>query len=112
VSRNRKQAQLLGAFGLLGAAALPWMLWRRAIREIFGQFRVDVHYLVSELTPWVLIAVGLLFLLPVALSAGRDPDSRWYPRARNAYAAWGITLYLLGLGLGSQVAQIWKLSTF
>jgi hypothetical protein len=111
VSRNRRQAQILGALGLAGAAALPWVLWRRAIREIFGEFRVDVHYLLQELTPWVLIALGLLFLLPVALSAGRDPDSRWYPQARNAYAGWGITLYLLGIGLGSQVAQLWRLTT-
>ena len=29
-------------------------------------------------------SLGLLFLVPVAWSAGRDPESRWYPRARNA----------------------------
>jgi hypothetical protein len=56
--------------------------------------------------PWVLIAAGLAFFVPVAWSAGRDPGSRWYPRARNAYAGWGITLYLLGCGLATQVAQI------
>ena len=27
-------------------------------------------------------------------------------RVRNAYAGWGITLYLLGFGLATQVAQI------
>jgi hypothetical protein len=42
----------------------------------------------------------------VLASIGRRPDSRLYPRARNAYAAWGISCYLLGLALATQVAQI------
>jgi len=81
VTRNRRQARTVGAVGFLLAV-----------------------------TPWALIVLGLLFLVPVALSAGRDPESRWYPRARNAYAGWGISLYLLGVILGSQVAQLYSLS--
>jgi hypothetical protein len=42
----------------------------------------------------------------VVVSAGRDPESRFYPRARGAYLGWGVTLYLLGLALASQVAQL------
>ncbi len=81
MTRNRRQARTVGAVGFLLAV-----------------------------TPWALIVLGLLFLVPVALSAGRDPESRWYPRARNAYAGWGISLYLLGVILGSQVAQLYSLS--
>jgi hypothetical protein len=81
VTRNRRQARTVGAVGFLLAV-----------------------------TPWALIVLGLLFLVPVALSAGRDPESRWYPRARNAHAGWGISLYLLGVILGSQVAQLYSLS--
>ncbi len=81
MTRNRRQARTVGAVGFLLAV-----------------------------TPWALIVLGLLFLVPVALSAGRDPESRWYPRARNAHAGWGISLYLLGVILGSQVAQLYSLS--
>ena len=95
----------MGALGFAIAAALPWILWHRAIVAVSSGFQLDPSYL-SGWIPWVLIALGILFFVPVTLSAGRDPDSRWYPRARNAYAAWGITLYLCGCGLATQVAQI------
>ncbi len=45
-----------------------------------------------------------MLLLPVAWSAGRRPDSRLYPRFRNVYMGWGVSLYLMGLALASQVA--------
>jgi hypothetical protein len=35
-----------------------------------------------------------------------NPESRWFPRARAAYAGWGVTLYLLGFVLAWQVARI------
>ena len=44
--------------------------------------------------------------MPVLVSIGRSPESRLYPRGRNAYAAWAISLYLLGLILASQVAAV------
>jgi hypothetical protein len=40
------------------------------------------------------------------ISIGRRPDSRLYPRARNAYIGWGVSCYLLGAALATQVAQI------
>lgn len=110
MTRNRRQARTVGAVGFLLVASLPWILFWRPITGIAHEFRVDVHYFLTEWTPWALIVLGLLFLVPVALSAGRDPESRWYPRARNAYAGWGISLYLLGVILGSQVAQLYSLS--
>ena len=75
--------------GFLLAAALPLVLFPRVLSMV----------------------AGLAFLLPVAWSAGRNPESRWYPRARNAYAGWGISLYLLGFGLATQVAQITSLTS-
>jgi hypothetical protein len=105
LARSRRQARRAGALGLLAAVALPWILFNRVILVIASEFRMEADYLVGW-APWALIVVGLLFLIPVALSAGRDPGSRHYPRARNAYAGWGICLYLLGFALATQVAQL------
>jgi hypothetical protein len=108
--RARTRARWIGAAGFVAAVALPVLLFHNLVSDIASEFRLDARYLVTEWTPWLLLAGGLLFLAPVAWSAGRDNESRWYPRARNAYAGWGITLYLLGLGLAVQVAQIAGLS--
>jgi len=102
----RRRARRLGAVGFLAAVALPVVLFHEIVGDIASQFRLDLAYLLTEWTPWLLLAAGLVFLAPVAWSAGRDTESRWYPRARNAYAGWGITLYLLGLALAVQVAQV------
>ena len=40
--------------------------------------------------------------MPVVVSIGRAPGSRLYPRGRNAYAAWGVSLYLLGIVLAAR----------
>ena len=91
--------------GFIIAAALPPILWHRAIAAVAADFRMDIPYL----TGWIaygLIALGLLFFVPVLISIGRRPDSRLYPRARNAYVGWGVSLYLLGIALATQVAQI------
>jgi hypothetical protein len=102
---DRRTARLVGLAGFLAAAALPPLLWHRAIAAIAADFRIDLPYLTGWLA-YALIALGLLFFLPVLVSIGRRPDSRLYPRARNAYAGWGISCYLLGLALATQVAQI------
>lgn len=97
---------MVGAAGFVFAAALPFVLWRRAIEMVAADFRLDFNYLLTGWTAYTLIALGLLFFVPVVLSVGRDPDSRFYPRARNAYLGWGVSLYMLGFALASQVAQI------
>jgi len=102
---RRRQARRVGALGFLAAATLPFVLWWRALSLVAADFRLDLRYLTGWF-PWLLIVLGLAFLIPVALSAGRDPGSRWYPRARNAYAGWGVTLYILGCALAVQVTQI------
>jgi hypothetical protein len=101
-----RHAQLVGLGGFLVAAALPVVLWHRAIETIASDFRVELEYLVTGWTGYGLIALGLLFLIPVVVSIGRSPESRLYPRGRNAYAGWGVVLYLLGIMLASQVAAV------
>ena len=88
------------------AACLPVVLWHRPMAMIAEDFRLEAEYLVTGWTAYALIALGLLFFVPVVLSVGRDTDSRFYPRARNAYLGWGVSLYMLGFALASQVAQI------
>lgn len=88
-------------------AALPIALWHRVFGDIVASFHWSFRYAVGELSPWFLLLAGICFLLPVAISAGLDPESRLYPRARRAYSAWGTVLYLLGLALATQVAALW-----
>lgn len=103
--RRRRQARWLGAASFVLAAVFPVAAFHGVIEVLAEQPRLEFHYLTGWL-PWALLAGGLVFLLPVAWSAGMDPESRWFPRARGAYAGWGITLYLLGFLLAWQVARI------
>ena len=105
VQRRRRQARWLGALGFAAAAAAPYLLFHHVVEVLAEQPRMELHYLTGWV-PWGLLAAGLLFLLPVAWSSGMDPESRWFPRARAAYAGWGITLYLLGFLLAWQVMWI------
>ena len=105
LERERRQARMLGAVGFLVALCAPIALFHGVVETLAADFKADVQYL-SGWTPWFLLAGGLAFLLPVAWSAGMDPDSRFFPRARAAYAGWGVTLYLLGFLLAWQVQKI------
>lgn len=102
----RRNAQLVGLAGFVLALSLPVVLWHRAFRVIASDFRLEANYLISGWTGYTLIGLGLAFLFPVLLSIGRNPESRLYPRSREAYLGWGVSLYLLGLVLAAQVAQI------
>jgi hypothetical protein len=104
-SARRRRERRIGVIGLGVAAALPVVLWHGAMTAEASRFSFDWRYL-SGWTPWLLMALGLCFFLPVAASAGLSPTSRFYPRGRRAYLGWGITLYLLGFGLATQVAQL------
>jgi len=97
-----------GAFGWLITLTLaPFLLWHRVFGDIIVSFHWSLGYLVGELGPWLMLLAGAAFMVPVAVSVGRDPESRLYPRARRAYFAWGTVLYLLGLMLTVQVSQLW-----
>lgn len=103
---SRREAQLVGLGGFIAAAALPVILWHRAFSIIASDFRLETEYLVTGWTGYGLIGLGLTFMAPVVWSIGRRPGTRFYPRSRNAYAAWGVCLYLLGIVLASQVATV------
>jgi len=104
--RWRHTATALGWVGAL--VLLPILLWHRVIGDVLGSFRWSLSYVAAELTPWFLLLCGIGFLLPVALSAGRDPESRLFPRARRSYFVWGIVLYLLGLVLVAELVEVWN----
>ena len=106
---SRRKARWVGLAGFLAACAMPALLWHRSISAIASDFRFEVEYLVTGWTAYALIGLGLLFFLPVLVSIGRSPESRLYPRARNAYVGWGVSLYLLGALLASQVAAVTSL---
>ncbi len=105
-----RSARLTRAAAFLAAAVAPWVVFHGVLGEVLAGFRLDLGYLLAVLSPWLLIAAGIGFLVPVAWSAGADPEGRFYPRARSAYLGWGLTLYLLGVGLASMVAQLSHLS--
>ena len=84
------------ALAFLCAAAAPVALWHHAIRAVAEDFRLEPGYL----TGWsgfglIGLGLGLLLMLPVVVAR---------PRLRNVYMGWGMSLYLLGLALASQVA--------
>lgn len=60
------------------------MLWHRAIARVATDFRLELDYLVTGWTDYALIGAGL----------------------RNAYPGWGLSLYLLGTILATQVAAV------
>jgi hypothetical protein len=101
-----RHARLVGLAGFVVAAALPIVLWHRAISFIASDFHLELSYLVTGWTGYALIAAALVFFIPVLISIGRNPSHRWYPRSRNAYLGWGTSLYVMGIALASQVATI------
>jgi hypothetical protein len=98
--------RLLSIGWFLAAAALPAAAWHDVARRLAAGFRLDFGYLVSAWCGFTLIALGLICFVPVLLSVGRTPESRLYPRNRGALIGWGTSLYLLGLGLTVQEAQL------
>jgi hypothetical protein len=103
---RRRRARRVGAAGFVAAAVLPVVLWARVIGEIAGEFRLDARYLLAGWAPWALMALGLACFVPAAIEEWRDPDRRFYRRGSGAWFGWGATLYVLGFGLATQVAQI------
>ena len=93
----------LAAFVL--AAATPLLLWHHPIEAMADDFRLNAGYIVTGWSGYILIASGLLLMLPVLVSVGLGPDSRLYPRSRNVFLGWGTTLYLLGTALSSIVGS-------
>jgi hypothetical protein len=101
-----RRARRVGAFGFLAAVALPVVLWHSTIGDIASQFDFSLKYFVTGWSPWVLMLLGLSCFAVVAAHDLRDRDRRFYAAGTGAWFGWGITLYLLGFGLATQVAQI------
>jgi hypothetical protein len=92
-------------------AAWPFVVFHEVVLDAASQFRLEFVYLLSGWTAWILILLGVLCFVPVALSIGRDEYSRWYvkPAIRRAYEAWGVSLYVMGILLAVQTAQVAQL---
>jgi hypothetical protein len=100
------RAKAYGVIGFVAAVSLPVALWHDSVRALAAGYSPSPGYFLAAWTPFCLIGLGLLLMVPVVYSIGLSSYARAYPRHRNAYAGWGITLYLLGLGLATQVAWI------
>ncbi len=101
----RRRAQAVGLVGVLVAAALPVWLWHDVIADIARVSRVDLT-VVFGWAPWTLMLLGLLCAVPLAVEHLRDRDGRFHHRGSGAWVGWGVSLYLLGFALATQVAQI------
>jgi hypothetical protein len=103
---DRRGERLLALAGLVVAAAVPVLLFRDLLVKVASTFEPDLDWLLTGASGFALIAAGIAAALPVALSIGRTPDSRLYPRSRGALAGWGVSLYLLGAMLLVQIGAI------
>jgi hypothetical protein len=103
---TRRRARHTGALGFAGAVALPLWLWHGVIADIARAFRPEVRYLVAGWSPWLLMAAGLLCLAWAGIVDWRARDRRFHTTGSGAWVGWGVTLYILGFGLATQVAQI------
>jgi hypothetical protein len=101
-----RRARVTGAIGFLLAATLPVVLWRDVIAAIASEFHLEIRYLVTGWTPWTLMALGLVCLLVAGVVDWRNRRRRFYGPTGAAWAGWGVSLYLLGFALATQVAQI------
>jgi hypothetical protein len=101
-----RTAKIVAVVGMLAATAWPPLVWHRAMEMVASNFQLDLKYLLTGWLAYGLIAFGLLMAIPVVYSIGRDPESRFYPRSRNAYAGWAASTYVLGAALASQIAEI------
>ena len=95
-----------GAVGFLLALALPIVLWHDVVRDIASEFRFDARYLVTGWSPWLLMGAGLACLATAGVVEWRRRDRRFYTASGAAWAGWGVSLYILGFALATQVAQI------
>lgn len=101
----RRAALRTGVVGFVLAAALPVVLWRDTVATIAEDFRPEWLYLVTGWAPWTLMSLGLLCCLP-AFARMLQRRDRFYGASPAGWFGWGVTLYLLGFALATQVAQI------
>lgn len=103
---SRARARRSGPVLFIAAAALPVALWRQVMADIYSEFELTWRYLLTGCLPWTLMALGLACFIVAAVLDLRDRNRRFYGPGSAAWAGWGVTLYLLGFALATQVAQI------
>jgi hypothetical protein len=103
---SRRGERFFALLGLAVAGALPAILYHDLLDQVFSNLSLDAGYIAFGASGFMLMALGLIVAIPVALSIGRNPDSRLYPRSRGALAGWGVSLYLLGAMLVIQISAI------
>jgi hypothetical protein len=102
----RRRARRTGALGFVAALGLPILLWHHVIAAIAAEFHLDVRYLIAGWAPWFLMAMGLLCLAIAGIIDWRERERRFYGPGSAAWVGWGLSLYILGFALATQVAQI------
>src|SRR5947208_2144129 len=100
--------RLTAAATLAAFSAAPFVVFEATVRDAATNFRIEFKYLLTGWGPWVLVATGVLCFVPVVVSMGRAAYSRWFLTVgvKRAFEIWGVTLYLLGVLLLTQTAQI------
>ena len=107
LARERRRARVVGTIGVVLAFAVPALLWHDVIADVAATSG-DAAFTIAVVgwAPWVMMGLGLLCAVPVLVHDLRDRDRRFYTRGAAAWSGWGVTLYLLGFLLATQVAQI------
>ena len=111
-ARARRRARIVGVVGVLLAAVMPVVFWHEVLGMAISEFRLSVRYIAVGLLPWLLMAAGLACAVPVVWHDMRDRHRRFHSGGTAAWAGWGITLYLLGFALATQVAQLVDISRY
>jgi len=111
-ARTRQRARVVGVVGVLLAAVVPVVLWHEVLAMAIGEFRFSPRYIMSGLLPWLLMGAGLACAVPVVWHDLRDRRRRFHSNGTAAWAGWGITLYILGFALATQVAQLVDISRY
>ncbi len=104
VAAERRRSQLVGLVGVVLAALLPVYLWHDVVADI-SRIEGWSWTTAAGWSPWVLMALGLLCGIPIGLEHLRR-ERRFHRPGVGAWVGWGVSLYLLGFGLATQVAQI------
>jgi hypothetical protein len=102
-SRRRRAAA-----ALVAAAIAPFVVFNQVFLGAIEVFHWDLGYLVGGWSAWLLVLLGAAFFVPVVLSIGRSPYSRWFMRTpvRHAYQGWGGAFYLMGVILAVEMSQV------
>ena len=65
-----RRAKVVGLLGFAAAVALPVVVWRDAIAALASGYHPSPGYFIAAWTPFCLIGLGLLLMVPVVYSIG------------------------------------------